>query len=160
MPRKRDKVRSGCPIACTLDVVGDRWTLLILRDLIFFNRHEFREMANAEEGIASNILTDRLKKLGEGGLITSVPHPTNKTRKLYFVTEKGKSIIPLMTEFVLWGNDQIAETEAPEDIIQFIRSQREVFYLQTLDSLAKWEVANLPGRVTQEPSSRRDANGR
>jgi len=146
MPKTRESVRSGCPIACTLDVIGDRWTLLVLRDLIFFGRHEFREMLNAEEGIASNILTDRLRKLQERGLIDSIPHPTNKTRKLYFVTEKGKALIPLMTEFVLWGNDHVPETEAPADVIEIIRNRRDSFYKETLQSLSDWEAANLPER--------------
>ena len=156
MRQKSDGNRSGCPIACTLDVVGDRWTLLVLRDLIFFDRHEYREMVNAEEGIATNILTDRLNKLREGGLIDSIPHPTNKTRKLYFVTEKGKTLIPLMTEIVLWGNDHLSGTQAPADVIGFIRAQRDEFFGKTLDSLKMWEEANLPKEAMRRQSADRN----
>ena len=76
-------VRSGCPINLTLEVLGDRWSLIVVRDLMFGNRRHFRELlTRSEEGIASNILADRLKRLTEAGLITRADDPTHKQKAI------------------------------------------------------------------------------
>ena len=82
--------RSGCPINLTLEVVGDKWSLLVIRDMIFGNRRHFRELlTKSEEGIASNILADRLKRLVEQGIVSRADDPTHKQKGIYSLTEKG-----------------------------------------------------------------------
>jgi DNA-binding HxlR family transcriptional regulator len=95
--------RSGCPINLTLEVVGDKWSLLIIRDMIFGNRRHFRELMKSEEGIASNILADRLKTLLEEGIITKAEDPNHKQKTIYTLSEKGIELLPVLAQMAVWG---------------------------------------------------------
>lgn len=107
-PRAR---RSVCPIACTLDVVGDRWTLLVIRDL-FAGKTQYNEFTDSPEGIATNILADRLDKLCRAGLIESRQSESHAGRLLYSLTTKGRSLFPLLEAVRDWGLANIAGTQA------------------------------------------------
>lgn len=104
--------RSICPIACTLDLLGDKWTLLVLRDIVIFKKSRFEQFLESPEKIATNILTDRLHKLEKAGLITKAPYGNHRLRMAYTATEKGKSTMPLMKEIVKWGLANIEGTGA------------------------------------------------
>src|SRR4249919_4045933 len=92
-----DAHRSGCPINLTLEVVGDKWSLLVIRDMIFGNRRHFRELlTRSEEGIASNILADRLKRLVDQGIISKADDPTHKQKSIYSLTERGIELLPVI----------------------------------------------------------------
>lgn len=96
--------RSGCPINLTLEVVGDKWSLLVIRDIIFGNRRHFRELlTQSEEGIASNILADRLKTLVEQGILTRADDPTHKQKGIYSLTEKGIALLPVLGQMAFFG---------------------------------------------------------
>jgi DNA-binding HxlR family transcriptional regulator len=96
--------RSGCPINLTLEVVGDKWSLLVIRDMIFGNRRHFRELlAKSEEGIASNILADRLKRLVEQGIVSRADDPTHKQKAIYSLTEPAIELVPLLAQMGAWG---------------------------------------------------------
>ncbi len=97
-------LRSICPLARGLDCIGDHWTLLIVRDLSWMGKHEYREMLDSDEGISSNILSDRLQKLQDSGLVASIPHPESGRRKLYYLTEAGKDLIPIFVAIGRWAN--------------------------------------------------------
>jgi DNA-binding HxlR family transcriptional regulator len=99
----RDDHRSGCPINLTLEVVGDRWSLLIIRDIIFGNRRHFRELLNSEEGIASNVLANRLKLLVEQGIITRAEDPSHKQKAIYSLTAQGIELLPVLAQMSGWG---------------------------------------------------------
>jgi DNA-binding HxlR family transcriptional regulator len=100
----RDEQRSGCPINLTLEVVGDKWSLLVIRDMIFGNRRHFRELlTRSEEGIASNILADRLKTLLERGIISKANDPTHKQKAIYSLTEQGIELLPILAQMSGWG---------------------------------------------------------
>jgi len=103
--------RSPCPVACTLDIIGDKWTLLIVRDLLL-GRSQFKEFAAAPEGIATNILSDRLARLVEHGLAEKVPMSDRQDRDMYRLTNKGQALGPLLKEMVAWGLSNIEGTEA------------------------------------------------
>src|SRR3954468_6694616 len=91
--------RSGCPINLTLEVVGDKWSLLIIRDMMFGNRRHFRELlTRSEEGIASNILAERLKRLLEQGILTKAEDPTHKQKGVYSLTAKGIELLPILAQ--------------------------------------------------------------
>src|SRR3954451_10307114 len=91
--------RSGCPINLTLEVVGDKWSLLVIRDMIFGNRRHFRELlTRSDEGISSNILADRLKTLVEEGVMTRVDDPTHKQKAIYSLTEQGIELLPILAQ--------------------------------------------------------------
>lgn len=107
-----DAQRSGCPINLTLEVVGDKWSLLIIRDMIFGDRRHFRELlTRSEEGISSNILADRLKTLLEQGIITRTDDPTHKQKGIYSLTEKGIELLPVLAQMAGWGRKYLPVTE-------------------------------------------------
>ncbi len=104
--------RSGCPINLTLEVVGDKWSLLIIRDMMFGNRRHFRELlTRSEEGISSNILADRLKTLSEQGIIKRTGDPTHKQKGIYSLTEKGIELLPVLAQMSVWGDKYLDVTE-------------------------------------------------
>ncbi|MEW8458805.1 MAG: helix-turn-helix domain-containing protein, partial [Candidatus Thiodiazotropha endolucinida] len=99
------KLRSECPI----DVIGDHWSLLVIRNLMFLGIHEYKDMLKMEEQISSSILTNRLMRLQRDGLIASLPHPESRRRKLYYLTAKGIDLIYMMTELVVWSNKHMGD---------------------------------------------------
>ena len=104
--------RSGCPIATTLEIIGDKWTLLILRDL-FIGSTRYNDFLRAPERITTNILADRLKKLERVGLIAKTPYQTNPTRYEYSLTADGESLLPVLQAICRWGNARIPGTWVP-----------------------------------------------
>lgn len=100
----RDEQRSGCPINLSLEVFGDRWSLIVIRDIMFGNRRHFRELlSQSEEGIASNILSARLKNLLELGMVTKADDPTHKQKAIYSLTEKAIELVPVFAVLGSWG---------------------------------------------------------
>jgi DNA-binding HxlR family transcriptional regulator len=96
--------RSGCPINLTLEMIGDRWSLIVIRDVMFGNRRHYRELMNlSEEGIASNILADRLKRLVDAGLLSRRDDPTHKQKAIYSLTEPAIQLVPLLAQMGAWG---------------------------------------------------------
>lgn len=99
-----DAQRSGCPINLTLEILGDKWSLLIVRDIMFGNRRHFRELLRkSDERISSNILSDRLKTLVEKGVLTRVDDPTHKQKGIYSLTEQGIELLPILAQMAAWG---------------------------------------------------------
>lgn len=98
-----EKHRSFCPINLSLEIFGNRWTLLILRDMIFGGRRHFRELMQLEEGISTNILADRLRKLVEEGILTRAGDPSHKQKLVYSLTEKGIALVPVLAQIGVWG---------------------------------------------------------
>ena len=99
-----DEKRSGCPINLTLEVVGDKWSLLVIRDMMFGNRRHFRELlTKSDEGISSNILADRLKTLLEQGIIRRDDDPSHKQKGIYSLTEQGIELLPILAQMSGWG---------------------------------------------------------
>lgn len=108
----KDTRRSGCPINLTLEILGDRWSLIVLRDMMFGNRRHFRELlTKSEEGIASNILADRLRRLVEEGLITRQDDPSHKQKALYSLTAMGIALVPVFAMMGAWGRRFLPVTE-------------------------------------------------
>lgn len=105
--------RSPCPIACTLDLIGDRWTLLVIRDMMFFGKHRFEEFLESPEGISTNILANRLKLLEDLALVEKQPYSNHSRRMNYQLTEKGKSLRPVLKVITVWGVKHIDETQVP-----------------------------------------------
>jgi DNA-binding HxlR family transcriptional regulator len=107
-----DHQRSGCPINLTLEVVGDKWSLLVIRDMTFGNRRHFRELlAKSEEGISSNILADRLKTLLDQGIITWADDPSHKQKGIYSLTEQGIELLPVLAQMSGWGFKYLPASE-------------------------------------------------
>lgn len=103
--------RSGCPINLSLEVLGDGWSLLILRDMVFSGKRHFREFLRSEEGISTNILSDRLRKLMEEGMITKSSDPTHKQKAIYSLTEKSIALVPVFAALGAWGSRHLPASE-------------------------------------------------
>ncbi|MEM0896100.1 MAG: helix-turn-helix domain-containing protein [Verrucomicrobiota bacterium] len=107
--KSRKWLRSPCPVACSLDLIGDKWTLLVVRDLLLGRSH-FKDFEESPEGIATNILTNRLGRLVDEGLAEKTPSPERKGRAAYQLTKKGKSLEPVVQAISDWGLAQIEGT--------------------------------------------------
>ncbi|MEM7308758.1 MAG: helix-turn-helix domain-containing protein [Planctomycetota bacterium] len=103
--------RSPCPVSCTLDLIGDRWTLLVVRDL-HLGKATFKEFLASPEGIATNILTQRLGRLVDAGLVKKRPTPEHSGRFTYTLTAKGRSLLPLLEQIRDWGLEHLKGTRA------------------------------------------------
>lgn len=112
----KKEFRSGCPISSTLDVVGDKWSLLIIRDMILMHKKTFKEISDSDEKIAPSILSARLKLLELYKLIFKTKVPNNKKENIYLLTEKGIGLAPIIIEFSLWGNSNMREFNKIDDI--------------------------------------------
>lgn len=103
--------RSGCPINLTIQALGDRWSLIVIRDMMFGKRRHFRELLNgSEEGIASNILADRLKKLVAAGFLMITDDPSHKQKHIYSLTEPAIQLVPLIVQLGAWGRRHLPVT--------------------------------------------------
>jgi len=106
-----ETMRSGCPINLSMETLGDRWSLIIIRDIMFGNRRHYRELlSQSEEGIASNILADRLKKLMERGLLTRADDPSHKQKAIYSLTEPAIQLLPVLAQIGAWGRRHLPTT--------------------------------------------------
>ena len=112
----KKEFRSGCPISSTLDVLGDKWSLLIIRDMLLKHKKTFKEISDSDERIAPSILSARLKLLESYKLIFRTKMPENKKENIYLLTEKGIRLTPIMIEFSLWGNSNMREFNEIDDI--------------------------------------------
>jgi DNA-binding HxlR family transcriptional regulator len=97
------KRRSRCPLNASVEMLGDRWSLLIIRDMILRGSHSYKEFLQGDEGIATNILANRLQKLVSHGILMTTPDPSDKRKQIYQLTEKGIDLAPVLTEMVLWA---------------------------------------------------------
>ncbi|MFM9943796.1 MAG: winged helix-turn-helix transcriptional regulator [Bacteroidia bacterium] len=103
MKKKNIEFRSVCPISTALDIFGDKWSLLVVRDLMFNEKKTYGEFIESEEKIATNILADRLMLLESSGIITKEKHPESKAKVLYKLTAKGIDLLPALVEIILWS---------------------------------------------------------
>ena len=120
--------RSACPINYAVEVFGDGWTLLVLRDLILHGKRRYSEFLASAEKIASNILAERLKRLEAHGIIERTPDPEDGRRVLYSVTEKGLSLTPVLLEIAAWGATHDRKTGAPDGFVDGFYADREAYY--------------------------------
>ena len=122
-----DQRRSGCPISCSLDLLGDKWSLLVVRDMVFARKRYFKEFLSSKEGIATNILTDRLNRLEATGIITKQPDPENGRQIVYALTAKGIALIPLLVELVCWGTLYDDAPYADPEAVRRIQQDKQRF---------------------------------
>jgi len=112
----RQDNRSTCPISTALEIVGDRWTLLVVRDLMFAGKRHFREFLQSEEAISSNVLADRLNLLVENGLARREGDPSHAQKAIYSLTGKGLDLLPVIVAMSAWAQKHHRETRRPEAV--------------------------------------------
>lgn len=115
--------RSACPLNATLEMVGDRWSLLIVRDMMLRGAATFAEFLAGHDGIATNILADRLRKLAKDGIIRALPDPHDGRKRIYKLTKKGIDLAPVLTEMVLWAGAHEATGNRP--LIQQMQDKKK-----------------------------------
>lgn len=133
------KFRSGCPISSTLDVVGDKWSLLIIRDMLIKHKKTFKEISNSDERIAPSILSARLKLLESIHLIVKTKTAENKKENIYLLTDKGVELTPIIIEFTLWGDKWMREFNQI-DTIDSLNTDKSIIIKTTQDSYKKMVV--------------------
>jgi len=131
------KKRSECPISSSLDIWGDKWSLLIVRDLMFAKQCTYGDFLKSDEKIATNILASRLQMLEENGVITKQDHPDSKAKVLYKLTQKGIDLLPLMLEINLWADKYFALPADRKAILEEVKKDKEGFIKQQKLSLQK-----------------------
>jgi DNA-binding HxlR family transcriptional regulator len=126
-PRKNAAIkrRSGCPLNASVEMLGDRWSLLIIRDMMLRGSCTYKEFMECYEGIATNILADRLKKLVRGRVISTRLDPSDRRKTIYLLTEKGIDLAPVLTEMVLWAAAH--EDTGNQPLIGQMRDDKDMF---------------------------------
>jgi DNA-binding HxlR family transcriptional regulator len=127
MRKEHQKRTSGCPITFGLDTFGDRWSLLIIREIMLRGHKTYSEFMAADEKIATNILIDRLKHLEVEGIITKNRDPNNRRSFIYALTEKGLALIPIIMEIVIWSGAYDDRSVALHDVLDKIKADRMGF---------------------------------
>lgn len=115
--------RSTCPLTNTLDIIGDKWTLVVIRDMLFVGKRQFNDFLESPEGISTNILTERLRKLEQYGIITKHPYQKNPVRHEYQLTERGQDLMPVLLAIAQWGQAHIDGIAIPTE--EQLREMRE-----------------------------------
>ena len=133
LEKMKKEFRSGCPISSALDIVGDKWSLLIIRDMLVKHKKTFKEISNSDEKIAPSILSARLKLLESYKLIFKTKLPDNKKENVYLLTEKGIRLTPIIIEFSLWGNSNMREFNKI-DYIEGLNSDKSYIIQSVQDS--------------------------
>jgi DNA-binding HxlR family transcriptional regulator len=125
---RRPKRRSGCPLNASIEMLGDRWSLLIIRDMMLRGSRTFKEFMDSDEGIATNILADRLRKLEAHGIITTQSDPLDGRKLIYLLTPKGIDLAPVLTEMVLWAARH--EETGNQALVRLMQKDKQQFLAQ------------------------------
>ncbi len=165
--------RSGCPINLALEALGDRWSLIVIRDIMFGNSRRFRELlTRSQEGIASNILGARLKRLVETGVLSRSSDPAHRQKGIYSLTEKGIELAPVLMQLGAWGRrhlpaspelairQQLMEEGGPALLSDFADELRHIHLGTPLPAGRESVIARLKAafeQVAAEQDSRREA---
>jgi DNA-binding HxlR family transcriptional regulator len=134
---EKNKKRSDCPISCTLDILGDKWSLLIIRDMMFRQKSTYGEFLKSEEKIATNILASRLQNLEENELIEKLEHPSSKAKYLYKLTEKSIDLLPVIVEIHLWADKNFELPIEIKTLIKEVRKDKTEFIKKVTTQLKK-----------------------
>lgn len=142
MKKEKNKLRSHCPVNYGLEAFGDRWTLLILRDIIFRGKRTYGEFLKSEEGFATNILASRLSQLIEAGILVRERHETDGRKDIYSLTEKGLDLIPVLFEMVLWSAKYDDQSEAGRIIrlVELIRKDNRKISRKVMEQVKRGEA--------------------
>lgn len=131
------KKRSECPISCSLDIFGDKWSLLIIRDMMFFGKSTYGDFLKSSEGIATNILASRLQALEENKLIEKLEHPDSKAKVLYKLTQKSIDLLPIIVEIHLWAEKYFTIPAELKTLLKEAKKGKDEFIKSTTRQLKK-----------------------
>lgn len=126
MKTNRKNRRTGCPVAFGLDVFGDKWTLLVIREIMLRGKKSYSEFLEMDEGIATNTLVDRLKNLETAGIVLKARDPDNRRSFIYTLTQKGRDLAPILLEIIIWSGAHDERAFAMRDMLEKIQQGRAV----------------------------------
>lgn len=129
------KARSDCPISSTLDFLGDKWSLLVIRDIMFFGKNTFGDFMESDEKIATNILADRLSMLEYVGILTKKEHPESRAKYFYKLTSKGIDLMPILLEIIAWSDKYSDIPKEAQIFARRIKKDRSVLIKEISSSL-------------------------
>ncbi|MGB7479434.1 MAG: helix-turn-helix domain-containing protein [Burkholderiaceae bacterium] len=132
---KRSQNRSHCPVNFALETFGDTWSLLIVRDIVFWGKRTYGEFLDSREGIATNVLAARLAHLEKAGILTRAPHETDRRKEVFRLTEKGLALIPILLEMSGWAARHDPETTAPQAFVAAVYADRERMFGAVTDAV-------------------------
>jgi DNA-binding HxlR family transcriptional regulator len=136
----KSKKRSDCPLSCSLDIWGDKWSLLIIRDMMFLNKNTYGDFLKSDEGIATNILASRLQGLEESKIIEKLDHPGSKVKILYRLTQKGIDLLPILVEMYLWSDKYFTIPDGIRAMIEEGKKDKEGF-IKSMSEELKSKIA-------------------
>lgn len=131
------KVRSGCPLSSVLDIIGDKWSLLIVRDILMNGKNTYNEFLRSKERIATNVLADRLSLLETTGILAREEHPESKAKIFYRLTDKGIDLLPVLVELILWSNAHLPIDEAARSYGEALKRNKEAMIRQLMVAARK-----------------------
>ena len=134
MKKKKD---SDCPINFSLEIFGDQWSLLIIRDIMLKEKSYYSDFLNSDEKISTNILANRLGLLEEADIIGKIKDPENSAKYIYYMTKKGIDLLPVLLELIRWGATYDPETGAPKEFIRKLKNDRQGLITEITKSLKK-----------------------
>jgi len=134
---KKSRYRSNCPINYTQEILGDKWSLLIIRDMMFMGKCYYSEFLKSDEKISTNILADRLAKLEHNGIVSSRLDEQNYSKKIYSLTEKGIDLMPILFEMIEWGLKYNDQTIVPPEFKKQIQSDKDGFLKYLMQAVRK-----------------------
>lgn len=137
MKKKKIEFRSTCPISTALDIFGDKWSLLIVRDMVFKGKNTYGDFLNGGEKIATNILADRLMLLEAGGIIKRQKHPESKAKILYTITQKGIDLVPALVEIISWSEKYHEVHPHARQFAKLLRNDKEAVITDIQEGLKK-----------------------
>ncbi len=135
MEHNSENCRSNCPINFILETFGDKWTLLVVRDLMFKGKKYYGEFLESDEKISTNILAERLQRLESQGVITKEKDPNHRSKFIYALTEKGKALLPIMLEVTQWSSTYDSLTNTPKEFSEALKVDKDGVKKGVLDRL-------------------------
>lgn len=134
---KKIKKRSECPISSALDLVGDKWSLIIIRDIALSGKNTYNEFLKSEEKIATNVLADRLSMLIDVGILVAEEHPESKAKIFYRLSNQGIDLLPVLIELILWSDKYLSISPQAKQFAKQLRKDKEAIVKQISSSLRK-----------------------
>jgi len=137
---KEIKQRSDCPISSALDIIGDKWSLLIIRDIMMNGKNTYNEFLKSKEKIATNVLADRLYMLESAGILAKEDHPESKAKIFYRLTDKGIDLLPVLVELILWADEYLPVAPAAIEYGKELKKNKEAIINRMLALMKKKNV--------------------
>lgn len=134
---KKIKKRSDCPISSALDIVGDKWSLLIIRDIALSGKNTYNEFLRSEEKMATNVLADRLSMLEMAGILVREKHPDSKAKIFYRLSTQGIDLLPVLVEMILWSDKHMSISPQAKQFAKQLRKDKEAIIKQISSGLKK-----------------------